>query len=311
LGKIIAVTGAAGYVGQLLLAQLERQGWVERIVAIDVKPVPANGRVVSYCLDVRDSAILRAIFAEHDITHLIHAAFVITPLPDMTADQMYSINVEGSQSVIACAIHHGVEQIVFLSSVAVYGYRAGHPAKVSEDGAQRPNMVYGRHKVEVEKFIRQQGEEYVNSHVAIIRPAAIIGPHGKTGSHLRALTAQPAFIVANGGRALTQALHEDDAISLVVKVVEQNSFGTFNAAPNDYASWAEIARISKLPVLSAPRGVLNFITRFNKSLPALRGFSTEVVDLFSESLVVDNSQARKQIGWSPRYTTCEAFEQFF
>lgn len=317
MGKVIALTGAAGYLGSILLGQLEAQPWAERIVAIDLKPVAATGRIVSYRLDVRDSATLRAIFAEHGVTHLVHAAFILAQPPDMSLEQMRSINIDGSQSVIRSAIKQNVEQVVFLSSVSVYGYQHGNPATsrlpqhIREDAPQQPNMVYGQHKAEVERFLREQGEDFMRTRIAIIRPTAIVGPRGKTVSHLKALTAQPVFLVADGGRALTQALHEEDAASLVVRVIERNVTGVFNAAPDDYASWMDIGRLSKLPVVSVPRSVLNIATRFNTVVPALRGFTREVVDLFSESLVVDNTAVRQRTGWSPRYTTCDAYTQFF
>ncbi|MEP7288011.1 MAG: NAD-dependent epimerase/dehydratase family protein [Chloroflexota bacterium] len=308
---MVAITGAGGYLGRILTAQLETQHWVDHIIAIDLSPVLATGRVISYRLDVRDGATLRAILAEHGVTHLIHAAFILVQPPEMSLAEMHSINVGGSKQVIRAALDLKIPHLTFMSSVAVYGYHAGHADRVREDAKQQPNMIYGQHKVEVERYLHSQGEAYLKSHVAILRPPAIIGPKGKDSSHLRALTAQPVFVVANGGRARTQAIHEDDAASLVVKVIERSVTGIYNAAPDDNASWAEIGKISKLPVLSAPRSALNFVTRFNTLVPALNGFTREVVDLFAESLVVDNSAARQCTDWIPRYTTRETFTQFF
>jgi nucleoside-diphosphate-sugar epimerase len=311
LGKVIALTGAAGYLGGVLLSQLRQQPWVERIVAVDLKPIPADGRVVSYCLDVREGSFLRAIMAEHGVTHVIHAAFIATQPPEMPLGQMQSNNIEGSRQVLRSAMSQNVQQFVFVSSVAVYGYRGGHPARIHEGVALRPNMIYGQHQVEVERFLRDQ-QEYFRSRIAIIRPTAIIGPCGKTVPHpLKALTNQPFFLVSDRGRALTQALHEQDAVSLIVKILERNVSGTFNAGPNDYASWADIARLANLPIVSIPRQVLNFAVRFSPLVPAMHGFSHEVVNLLSESLVADNTAARKQTGWQPRYSTCDAFAQFF
>jgi UDP-glucose 4-epimerase len=130
-------------------------------------------------------------------------------------------------------------------------------------------------------------------------------------SPLRALTAHPIFVLSNGGKALTQALHEQDAAALLSAVVERDLAGVFNAAPNDYASWADIARLSHLPTVSLPRSLLSFATRFNTVWPALQGFTRDVVDLFSESLVVDNTLVRQVTGWMPRHTTRQAFAQLF
>lgn len=311
MGKIIAVTGAAGYLGRVLIAQLQAQPWVERIVALDFKPLPADGRLISYQMDVRESSLLRAILAEHGVTHFIHAAFMVSQLPGFSEDQVRQNNVEGSQQVIRTALDLGVEQLLFVSSVAIYGYRNGQPFNVREDGAWQPNWVYGRHKAAVEGYLNEQRSRFPKTHITIIRPAAIGGPLGHLVSPLRALTAQRIFIVSNGGRALTQAIHEEDAAALIVKAVEQTAAGTFNAASNDYASWAEIGVISRMRVLSAPRSVLNFAARFNQVLPPLHGFTREIVDYFSESLVVDNLAARQTFNWMPRYSTLDTFGQLF
>ena len=76
-GKIVAVTGAAGYLGSRLLAYLTTQPWVAQIIALDQKPLANNssGRIHAYQVDVSDAEALAAIFARHSVTHLVHAAF--------------------------------------------------------------------------------------------------------------------------------------------------------------------------------------------------------------------------------------------
>jgi UDP-glucose 4-epimerase len=311
VGKVIALTGAAGYVGGLLLHELRKQAWVERIIAFDVKPVAGDGHVISYCMDVRDGAALRSIFAEHAVTNLIHAAFVLNPPPHMTNTEMHTINVNGSQQVFRAAINHGVNQIVFISSTSVYGYVTNPNRKITEETVQQPTITYGQHNVEVERFLRGQGDHYFKSRVAIVRPTAIVGPHGKQASLLSPLINQPVFIVADGGHARTQALHEHDATSMITQVVERQATGVFNAAPDDSATWAEIGQVSGIPVVSFPREALTFATRFRKMVPGLTTLSRETVEMFSESLVVDNMAARQCLGWVPRYSTQQAFADFF
>ncbi len=131
--KVVAVTGAAGYLGQRLLAYLTRQSWVERIIALDVKPIPSDGRILAHRVDVSDTATLRALLTEHGVTHLVHAAFLLVQPPNQTEGQMRAINVGGSRRVIDAALACGVQQIVFISSVAVYGYQPGHPERICED----------------------------------------------------------------------------------------------------------------------------------------------------------------------------------
>lgn len=328
--KIVAITGAAGYLGHRLIAQLAAQSWVERIIALDIKPIPSDDRVWSHRVDVSDTATLRAILAEQGVTNLVHAAFRIVKPAHWTDAQWRTANVNGSRSVINAVLETPPDEskgihLTFVSSVAVYGYSNGQAVYLREDAPLRPTMMYGKHKAEVEAQLQPLRSLAATNlkgrlpnlrlamplNVATIRMAAIAGPTGRDYSHLRALTAQPFFVVANGGRALTQAIHEDDAAALVCAAVERDANGVFNGAPDDAASWGEVGRLSNRPVLSMPRPMLNFTTRFNGVLPALNGFTREIVDLFAESLVVDNSAARSELGWSPRYSTCDAFGQMF
>lgn len=311
MSKIVAITGAAGYLGRIVIAHLRQQAWVERIIAIDTRPVPPEGRVIAHLLDVREVSSLRAVLAEHGVTHLVHGAFVVSQPPDFSVEQMRSSNVDGSQSTLKSAYELGVEQVVFLSSVSVYGYRGGNPPLVKEEHRLWPNMLYAQHKMQVENYVRDLEYRYPETRTTIIRPAAIAGSQGRITSPLMALIGQPVFVLSNGGRARTQAIHEDDVASLIVRAIDLNAAGTFNAAPDDEATWAEIAALSRRPPLALPRPLLNFAARFHGVVPALNGFTREIVDYFSESLVVDNTAAKRALGWSPQYSTLDAFGQLF
>jgi UDP-glucose 4-epimerase len=311
LKKTVVLTGAGGYLGHVLLPLLEVQPWVERIIAIDLKPVASSSRTISYLMDVRDGAALRAIFAEHAATHLVHGAFVVNQPPGMSLTEMRSINVSGSMQVVRAALEHRMQHITFVSSVAVYGYRAGLPAHVSETVECKPNMVYGQHAMAVESFLSELQNRALHTRLAILRPTAFVGPKGRHYSHLRALTAQNFFVIANAGRAYTQVLHELDAADAVLRVVEHDITGVYNVAPDDQLTWAEVARLSKLPMLSLPRSLLYLLTHLQSVFPQLQGFTREMVDLFAETLVADNAALRRQTSWAPRYTSRQAFAQFF
>ena len=123
---------------------------------------------------------------------------------------MRASNVDGSKQVILRAMEYGIEHLTFLSSVSVYGYRPSQLMRLNEEASQHPTTVYGQHKVEVERYLHEQQRHYPRTHVAVVRPSAVLGPRGRSRSTLRALIAQPVFVTSNGGRALTQAIHEDD-----------------------------------------------------------------------------------------------------
>ncbi len=305
---IVGITGAAGYLGGRLIAYLGAQGWVERIIAFDKAQVEPASKVIAYPFDMtnaRDTVTLASILVEHGVTHLVHAAFQLQPTLNDPAG-MTLTNVLGSSRVFRAALGH-VEHLTFISSVAVYGY-GGYTSKLNENAALHPTTDYGRDKRAVEDTLARSPAA---PRTAILRFAAIAGLHGAQRSPLRALTAQPFFILSDGGHARTQAVHEDDAAALIAAAVRESANGIFNAAPDDVAAWSDIAQLSRRPVLSLPRVALNGATLLNRTLPALEGFTRDVVDLFSATLTIDNAAIKAALGWQPRYGTCDAFYEMF
>jgi len=313
LQRVVAVTGAAGYLGGRLLEHLITQPWVDRVVAFDRLPIvlPAHSsQVLAYQMDVQDTALLRPLLAEHGVTSLIHTAFTITRPVDWTETQLRAANVEASWQVVRTALATGVQHITFVSSVAVYGY---HPDRsvVTEASPIAPTMVYGKHKVAVEARLADLGRMYPRARIAIVRAAAIGGAHGQHRTPLWALAEAPLFLAVNGGHAHTQMIHEDDATALIGLIVAKNAAGTFHAVPNDSAPWRSIGALSGRRVVPIPGFVLRPVAYLSNVLPALNGLTPEVADLFTYSLVADNMATRVALGWAPRYGTLDAFADLF
>ena len=77
----ILVTGADGFLGQGLIAELASRHNTDAVVATDVREVPQARRLpgITYrVLDVRDSG-LGALLAEHRIDSVVHLASIVTP----------------------------------------------------------------------------------------------------------------------------------------------------------------------------------------------------------------------------------------
>jgi nucleoside-diphosphate-sugar epimerase len=306
------VTGAAGYLGSRLIAYLTQQPWVERIIAFDLLPTAADGRVISYQLNVRDSQAMRPILTEHGVTNFVHAAFVINRPPGWTTDQMLAANVYTANDAFKAAFSAGIEHLTFVSSVAVYGYQPGYETPLIETNPLHASMAYARYKVIIESnLFGLITRQYPQAKLAVARMAAVAGQVGSTRSPLAALQKPPVFIVINGGQARTQAIHEDDAASLLGAIVKQDAAGIFHGAPDDSSSWSEIGQLTGRRRLSMPRQVLRLIARLSPLLPGLHGLTPEIVDLLAYSLIVDNRATRERLHWAPQYTTRETFGQLF
>ena len=136
--RSVLITGAAGYLGSQLLAALAAdEAAVGRIVAVDVRDIPAHRHLpgVEYCqADVR-SAELAELFKSKAPNIVVHLASIVTPGKGSNREFEYSVDVLGSRNVLDACVAHGVQHIVVSSSGAAYGYHADNPAWLRESDA--------------------------------------------------------------------------------------------------------------------------------------------------------------------------------
>ena len=156
----ILITGAAGFIGQQLLADLAVQQPNWTLFAADIREIPVNllrGNVHPLLLDIsRRAAVLKAV-AECQPQAIVHLASVVSPPPGMSEASLHAIDVDGTQAVVDAAAAHGVEQLIITSSGAAYGYYPENAEWIDEHDPLRGHnkFAYARHKREVEELLVQ------------------------------------------------------------------------------------------------------------------------------------------------------------
>ena len=85
----------------------------------------------------------------------------------------YDTNVLGAANVIALAQVSGAKEVVFTSSISVYG-----PSEqvMSENSELRPVSAYGRSKLLAEAIHRTWLELDTTHRLVIVRPGVVFGP---------------------------------------------------------------------------------------------------------------------------------------
>ena len=146
----IAVTGASGYLGRLLVGGLAGTEGIDRVLAIDIRPlmgdIPQN--VVYVKRDVTEP--MADLLIKHRIEAVAHLAFVIQP--DRNAARASRVNVGGASSVLDACAAAEVRHVLYMSSATVYGAHADNPPMLTEDAPLRPvrGFQYSEAKVSVE-----------------------------------------------------------------------------------------------------------------------------------------------------------------
>lgn len=158
---MILITGGAGFIGSHTCVALaacgepflildhfgnSRRSVLERIGRITGK--------VPQCIegDIRDTALLRKIFAQHPITEVIHFA-ALKAVGESVREPLryYDNNIAGTVTLLQAMREANVRTMVFSSSATVYGDPASLP--IREDFPLSATNPYGQTKLMMEQVL--------------------------------------------------------------------------------------------------------------------------------------------------------------
>ncbi|EPW3172016.1 UDP-glucose 4-epimerase GalE [Providencia stuartii] len=158
----VLVTGGLGYIGSHTCVQMIEQGMQPIILdnLCNANPEVLNRietitgkKPVFYAGDVRDKAILDTIFAEHQITSVIHFAGLKAVGESVQKPiEYYDNNVNGTLVLLASMQKAGVKSLIFSSSATVYG-EPEHIPLTEEASVGNTNSPYGTSKYMVERIL--------------------------------------------------------------------------------------------------------------------------------------------------------------
>lgn len=167
----IAMTGGAGFIGTQLAHSLKEQG--HDIVILDTqlsKAYPDDSIKIDICNADALKNTLKGVDAIYHLAAEHHDN--VHPV-----SRYYDVNVDGGKNLIQAAEAHGINTIIFTSTVAVYGLNAGDPAAGSrESDNPSPFNDYGKSKYESEKLFEGWAAGDKNRSLVMVRLVATFGP---------------------------------------------------------------------------------------------------------------------------------------
>ncbi|HUT54675.1 MAG TPA: NAD-dependent epimerase/dehydratase family protein [bacterium] len=294
MGKKIAITGAAGYIGRMLVERLTAKKDVEKIVAVDVvRPVGLPSGVETAEVDVRDPAIVRSFKGMDTVVHL---AFIVAAIHDIP--KTYDINVNGSRNVLAACEKAGVEKLVAASSVAAYGRQPRDNRLINEDTPLTgDNASYYLH---TKRLLEEALDEFEKRNPGVVvtrlRPSILIGPRNNNFAHeLGRLLVVPH--IREG--AYLPVVHEEDVIDAFELALDRDVPGAFIISlPEPIAIEGFAAR--DRPRVSVGIETLKKLSRIGYALH-LTLLSPDWIVAAEGNWRFDLNRSREVLGWTPKH----------
>lgn len=235
----VLVLGGTQFVGRAVAEGLIARGWDVSILTRGRLPVAYGGLVRHYRADRRDPASLRELAGERFDAVVDVSAYTAADV----APVLDTLRLDGARYVL-------------VSSGAVY---APSDAARAEDAPTGENEVWGAYglgKLEAERLLVAERPQRGCS-LTILRPAYFYGP----GNNLyreaylfdRLECGHPVPVPVGG--ALTQFLHIDDFVRLVVSVLEAEPWEAeaFNCAHPEPVGWGDLVRAAAAAAGVEPR----------------------------------------------------------
>lgn len=193
--------------------------------------------------DIRDYEMLWDAIPACDV--LIHLA--AEHRDDVRPKSLYDeVNVQGTQNVCKVAAEKGIAQIIFTSSVAVYGF--AKPG-TGEDGEIKPFNDYGKTKFEAEEILRSWREEGSGERsLTILRPTVIFGERnrGNVYNLFRQIASGKFVMVGKGENRKSMAYVENVAACLEQRLdAKAGEYGLYNFVDEPNLSMNELVMTVK------------------------------------------------------------------
>jgi nucleoside-diphosphate-sugar epimerase len=299
--KKVLVSGASGFVGTALCAELFRLG----------KSVRAAVRSATQVTDI-ETVSIGEINGETDWTEalrgikvIIHLAARVHVMKENAAYPLATsrrINVDGTINLVRQAAKAGVQRFIFISSIKVNGENTLPDQPYTTENKPAPTDSYGISKRDAEDELRQLAIQ-TGMDVVIIRPPLVYGPgvKGNFQTMLRWLKkGVPLPLGAIHNKRSFVAL--DNLVDLIITCIDHPAATnqTFLAGDGEDLSTPEL--LQRLGIaLGEPAKLLPLPICLLKTGARILG-KRDIAQRLCDSLQVDISKTRTVLGWNPPAT---------
>jgi len=293
----ILIIGANGQLGTELTEALRQRYGKEKVLATDLHE-PENRDISSPFeqLNAMDGARLSELVSKYKVTQVYHLAAVLSAKGEADPLFAWDLNMKSLLNVLEVARHSGLERVYWPSSIAVFG--PSTPMNhTPQNTVMDPNTVYGISKLAGERWCEYYHLKY-GIDVRSIRYPGLIGYKSKPGGGTTDYAVDIYYKAVEGQHfrcflseaTLLPMMYMTDAVEGTIKLMETES------------SRIKVRSSYNLDAMSfSPVDIFNSIKAHkpNFTISYEPDFRQKIADSWPNS--IDDSQARSEWGWKPRY----------
>jgi UDP-glucose 4-epimerase len=303
----VAILGASGDLGRLLVPVLGEDPSVESVLLLDaaVPRLEMGSRAEFRRLVLTDpgaSAQLVELLNEREVDVLYHLAFLDRPMRDPAL--AHELEVIGTMQVLTAISRTGVKRLVAPSMTACYGARPDAPAVQPESAPLRGSPARFIHdRVEVERLFADFAREHPEVAVLVLRFAPIVGP--TVDNPITRWLSNRVVPTLLGFDPPWQVVHESDAARALFLALRAEATGAFNVVGDGVIALSALVRSAGAAALPMPAPLARAVMRLLHAT-GVASVPLPLLDYLHYGWVADGRRAEEQLGFVARHPAVEA-----
>jgi len=170
-----------------------------------------------------------------------------------------------------------------------------------------PPSGYAKDAVEVEGYVRGFGRRRPDVALTVLRFTNFIGPG--ISSTLTRYFGLPVVPTVFGFDPRLQLCHEEDALKVLRRALDGRAPGLYNVGGDGVLLLSQALRRLGRPSFPVPPPSVNVTGQLFRRF-GLADFSPEQMRFLEHGRVVDTTRLRTAFGYTPRYSTEDAFSEY-
>jgi threonine 3-dehydrogenase len=294
----ILVIGALGQIGSELVPELKEKYGKENVIASDIN-FPEDDEKEAYGnfiqLDVLDKEAISRVINTHNINVIYNMASILSAKGEKMPQKALKINLDGHVNVLEIGRELNIEKVIWPSSIAVFGPTTPKE-DVPNDTILQPTTMYGITKVSGELLAQYYYEKYGLDTRSVRLPGIISNktlPGGGTTDYAVEIfykaIKEKEYTCFVEKETVLPMMYMPDCIKALIDILEANRSSmnrcVYNITGLSFSA-QELANEIK-------KHISDFRIEYKPD------FRQEIADSWPQT--IDDSQARKDWSWEPRY----------